>query len=457
MQMHVSIAIINDKILGGACITSPNYLVGSSMPEWNKNGTFISFQCMCGGYGSIVNCGFLNLSSLPNSFPSNMQELYLFNNNLGELQNGLELATKLKILDLRRSAISGINPTFFTNPINLLELNLQNNVITKSGVTTPNFFNLYNGFSVSPFRTLLNLNVLNLASNLISVLTADIFKGLNSLQILHLEGNQLTGLVFNIFYGLVNLQELYLQNNFFTKLVPSLFRDQSLLRILNIQNHVNLRIIPPNLFLSTTQLSSIDMRGSASSCSVSTSSAVVCACAAGFVGLVTNNFCEPIDCGPVIPQLPLNSAGTLDATSSCNVTQFSLTNTTCIANCNTGLFGGPAAFICSTTGKWVGSLTCSPLSCPSVIPNLDPNAGILDINGVYFTTSCPDSHFRGSPCVAKCKPGYVSGITGGFKNISGVSQFTCSSLQNWIGNITCIGKLFLFLYKHVSYTHTHTY
>ncbi|XP_072757310.1 thyrotropin receptor isoform X2 [Anoplolepis gracilipes] len=157
---------------------------------------------------------FRNLGKLRKLILSNAKELRIFPNLNG--------ATSLEILRIDRSQLKEVSSNLCQQCPKLKSLNMKSNHLTE----VPNL------------RDCKELRVLDLASNMISVLPDDVFKGLNMLHDLLLSNNNLQSISSDAFIGLSRLQVLDLENNYIEYIHPDAFRETKRLQDLNLGNNI---------------------------------------------------------------------------------------------------------------------------------------------------------------------------------------------------------------------------
>lgn len=395
-----------------------------------------SLDCKCGKLGSkvVVNCGFMTfpLFEVPTQtdvWPADRQaivtEFYLFQGTLRSLGSPSPFIhmTSLRILNMRANQIRTIDANVFRSNAELRELNMENNSLT---VLPPGLFSNNT-----------KLEYLRLGSNKISTLPPRFFNRQFEMKILHLEDNLIETLPTNLFdingtASLANLEKLYLGNNLINELSGRLVFGLVGLQELHIQVNPGLRYIEEDVFDPSapvvTSLTSLKMEGSPSFCSKNaTADTIDCQCAEGFDSSSSSgdHFCQPVDCGPIIP-------GLVDATASCTTgTTF---GSSCVAQCNEGYSQepNPSVYQCAANATWSGSIACTPVACPTTLRNE---------SGHYSAECVGDTRFGRDPCVASCDPGYepANGTSSRFL-CNGDPQNPSSTSGVWTGNLTCQRK-----------------
>ncbi|XP_052064964.1 toll-like receptor 4 [Mytilus californianus] len=146
--------------------------------EWTA--CLFAISCLCkdvpGSGNLIADCSDKDLLRIPR-FPSNIQELYLRNNNISTIQDGIfEGNSLMTTLDLSFNNISQIRKNSFKGLTNLLSLNLSNNGLKYENIS----------FEYSAFHFLENLKKLNLKRNVHTSFVPDLWK-LRSLESLSID------------------------------------------------------------------------------------------------------------------------------------------------------------------------------------------------------------------------------------------------------------------------------
>ena len=129
-----------------------------------------------------------------------------------------------------------------------------------AGITSLRFIGSISGSSLrgsnlksGDFAGLTGLTLLNLQSNELTTLPADIFSGLSALTILDLRLNEITTLPADIFSGLSALTELRLGNNQLSTLPTGLFAGLTALTELNLSNNPLPTSLPASLFADVSR------------------------------------------------------------------------------------------------------------------------------------------------------------------------------------------------------------
>ncbi|MEH2259491.1 COR domain-containing protein [Nostoc sp.] len=207
--------------------------------------------------GQLTNLQTLNLynnqlSSLPSEIAqlTNLQSLYLDSNQLSSLPPEIGQLTNLQTLNLSSNQLSSL-PSLVGQLTNLQSLYLIGNQLSSlpseiDQLTNLQILNLYNNqlSSLPPeIRQLTNLQTLNLYNNQLSSLPSEIGQ-LTNLQTLDLRSNQLSSLPPEI-GQLTNLQTLNLSSNQLSSLPPEIGQLTNLTRLELINN--SLEPLPPEI------------------------------------------------------------------------------------------------------------------------------------------------------------------------------------------------------------------
>lgn len=180
-----------------------------------------------------LNSSTLSSSSISPNKPfeiSSLKYLFLANNKIKELNNSISIYNSLVELNLENNLISNIEENIFNKFTLLRNFNLSKNLIN---FIPENLF-LYNISIIS----------LNLSYNKLSSIPLSLIK-CNKLQFLYLNNNNLTTLLNKIFLLLTNLIKLTLNNNQLNEITSSLFNIKTL-KYFDISNN-NIKIIPEEI------------------------------------------------------------------------------------------------------------------------------------------------------------------------------------------------------------------
>lgn len=170
----------------------------------------------------------------------------------GPLAPGRACVTTLEVLDLSNNEIISLADNGFTALRALEVLHLQNNAISTMGdrafvgLTSLHNLNLSSNCLVALppelFQSSRDLRHLYLHNNSLSVLAPGLLEGLDQLQVIDLSHNELTSHWVNrdTFSGLVRLVVLNLASNQLARIDANLFHDLYSLQILNLEyNRIN--------------------------------------------------------------------------------------------------------------------------------------------------------------------------------------------------------------------------
>ena len=200
----------------------PNILTREKLIQLYPNPKRVKKLYLSNGYTDIALGTFNNLS--------NLQELWLYDNQLKKIQPGIfaqgtfgDNLRNLQSLSLSNNQIKKIEQGIFYNLLNLKDLYLSKNHIQElqPGIfnNLPRLVNIYlNNNRIQElqpgiFNNLPKLCNLHLDFNRIQELQVDIFNNLPNLRNLHLDFNQIQELQPGAFNNLPNLERLYLNNN----------------------------------------------------------------------------------------------------------------------------------------------------------------------------------------------------------------------------------------------------
>ena len=185
------------------------------------------------------------------------------------LQNHADLivySSKVTVLDLSSNKLAQIHANSFVGLGTLGTLYLRNNNLSYQSLSSGLFENLNdleflnladNMFSILPtFRDLTNLQELYLENNVITDLTDDLFLGLHKLRILSISSNLLTSITGGVFQDLVNLEELRLNENNISKLSENSFQGLKNLKTLNLWSN-NVQEVKKGVFTNLTNLQTL--------------------------------------------------------------------------------------------------------------------------------------------------------------------------------------------------------
>ena len=164
-----------------------------------------------------------------------IKEIYLQNNSISVLAPGLlEGLDQLLVLDFSSNKLTNncVNRDTFSGLVRLVVLNLGHNDITR----------------IDPhvFQDLYSLQMLNLESNGIEVITEGAFSSLSNLHALTLTHNNLVQLESYHFTGLYVLNQLFLDNNHIRSIHPRTFENCTNLQDLGLSGN-DLRDVPDGI------------------------------------------------------------------------------------------------------------------------------------------------------------------------------------------------------------------
>lgn len=154
---------------------------------------------------------------------SQLVELNLEGNRITELsENVFSELPNMQVLNLRGNFLTTFSDEVFgSDPLNLKELNLKGNRLTK----------------LSSLSNLTSLTDLDLSSNQLLSLPEDAFKNLTNLETVDLSENQLLFLPETIFSQLFSLKMIHLNKNNLSKVEAKLFQDQMLIQQLYLSDN----------------------------------------------------------------------------------------------------------------------------------------------------------------------------------------------------------------------------
>ena len=156
----------------------------------------------------------------------------------------LAIATGGVTLTLSHLELTNLSENIFSSLTNLQYLYLDNNNLTS--------------LPENIFASLTNLQYLYLDNNKLTSLPENIFASLTSLQCLYLDMNNLTSLPENIFDSLTNLNTLTIHENQLVSLPKNIFASLTKLLYLHISFN-RLTSLPENIFAFLTRLLALDI------------------------------------------------------------------------------------------------------------------------------------------------------------------------------------------------------
>ena len=157
-------------------------------------------QCWCYPLGTVVTCSLS--SSIPLTFPTNVQGLVLENGSLTSLEKDTFDSRRLKdlyLLIISYCEVETVEVGAFNGLTELMSLSSSHNEISEIIPCT--------------FENMSRLLSIYLSDNKIEYLEVDVFCGLDNLKYIDLGENTLLNLHPDLFIGLSNLQSLILTNN----------------------------------------------------------------------------------------------------------------------------------------------------------------------------------------------------------------------------------------------------
>ncbi|KAG8444838.1 hypothetical protein GDO86_009842 [Hymenochirus boettgeri] len=204
---------------------------------------FCPASCECSEAAKTVKCVNKNLTDVPQTFPSYVENLIITNNIIVSLRDGAfnQSLKNLSHLNLNGNHIQKLENDSLSYLSSLKQLDLSNNELQIMG-------------SLSFGRSSSSLQELNLSNSfknesLIYMLGLAIKTGaLNSLEKLKLSGNDIMFLPNGTFSSVPNLKHLDLSNNSLMGLSADLFMDLSNLVSLNLSHNSLKWLTNPTLF-----------------------------------------------------------------------------------------------------------------------------------------------------------------------------------------------------------------
>ncbi|XP_075426371.1 transforming growth factor beta activator LRRC33 [Ascaphus truei] len=184
----------------------------------------------CKLFDRAADCSHMQLSSVPQDLPTDIEELCLDSNHLRSLgENSLLHYHNLKILSLRSNCLELVELGAFQGIMRLESLSLQDNTIyTNYGLVSA-------ALRSTPFLKKLDLSMNDLTEDMVTTL----LRNLTSLEYLSLDNNVIMRLDDTVFEGLSQLKELSLQRNYIYEIEGGTFEGLLKLRSLNLAyNHL---------------------------------------------------------------------------------------------------------------------------------------------------------------------------------------------------------------------------
>ncbi|XP_033831764.1 leucine-rich repeat and immunoglobulin-like domain-containing nogo receptor-interacting protein 1 [Periophthalmus magnuspinnatus] len=186
--------------------------------------------CFCNASEQMVNCTFIQLTTIPNNLPLNAKSVSLTHNKIRSLgSQQFQGLTRLHELDLSDNILAIIEVQAFVGLQALVTLKLARNHLKI--------------IPVEVFSGLPKLQLLDISDNEILVLLAFTFRDLPSLRCLKASQNDLVFVSHNAFTGLTNLQELYLDGGNLTEVPTRAITQLGELKTLNF-HHFGLVMLP---------------------------------------------------------------------------------------------------------------------------------------------------------------------------------------------------------------------
>ncbi|XP_053316122.1 transforming growth factor beta activator LRRC33 [Spea bombifrons] len=179
----------------------------------------------CRLVSKVADCNRLQLSSVPQDLPTDIEELFLDFNIIKSLdKNSLSIYPGLKNLSLRSNRLELIHIEAFKGIINLDSLSLQdNNIATGYSLVSK-------AFMFTPSLKNLDLSKNGLNEAMVTIL----LKNLNSLEYLAVDNNIIMRLDDTVFTGVSNLKELSLERNYIYEIDSGTFERLVNLKTLNL-------------------------------------------------------------------------------------------------------------------------------------------------------------------------------------------------------------------------------
>ncbi|KAG5673229.1 hypothetical protein PVAND_003293 [Polypedilum vanderplanki] len=180
----------------------------------------------------------------------NLQNINLSSNKIVALPSELfkDPSRSIQEIHLKNNSISVLSPGLFGNLEQLQTLDLSVNQLTSSWINR------------STFKGLIRLVLLDLSSNKITKLEADMFSDLYSVQILNLRNNLLENIDANTFASMSNLHKLLLSHNKIKYLDAYSLNGLSVLALLSLDNNI-LTGVHPEAFRNCSSLDVLNLNG----------------------------------------------------------------------------------------------------------------------------------------------------------------------------------------------------
>ncbi|KAE8604818.1 hypothetical protein XENTR_v10014842 [Xenopus tropicalis] len=184
--------------------------------QWKYNGAEgkLSTESGCKLFYRVADCSHLQLLSVPQNLPTDIQELLLDFNQIRFLhKNSFLRYHDLTNLSLRSNRMEFVEPGAFNGIRSLKVLSLQNNTISMEYELTS-----------AALRLTPSLKELDLSRNMLTMdMVSVLHQNLTSLERLFLDNNIIMRLDQTVFEGLVHLKELSLQWNYIYEIEDGTF------------------------------------------------------------------------------------------------------------------------------------------------------------------------------------------------------------------------------------------
>ncbi|XP_063771632.1 transforming growth factor beta activator LRRC33 [Pseudophryne corroboree] len=191
----------------------------------NADGAKRLSQYGCQLFSRVADCRHLELPSVPQDLPSNIQELLLDYNHIGSLsKNSLLQYPDLINLSLRSNSLGLIDVEVFQRTKKLVSLSLHNNTIST------NYTLVSMGLRSASSLRWLDMSQNNLSVDMVTIL----IRNMTSLEFLNLDYNVIMRLDSSVFEGLTYLKELSLRWNYIYEIEGGTFEGLVNLKTLNL-------------------------------------------------------------------------------------------------------------------------------------------------------------------------------------------------------------------------------
>ena len=213
-----------------------------------------------------------HLTKVPTDIPDNVTRLYLSYNDITTLlSNVFSRHTQLEAIDIDHNDISNIRPAAFSG-VPTFWLDLQSNKLTEiradmweglnSVLVLILSFNRISSIESAAFRGLTKLGSLTLKNNRLAQLRGDEFRGLGTVTALHLQGNRIQNLPEGIFADLEKLELLTLTWNDIEVLPVNVFNGLRNLERVNLNHNKITALAEGTLaFSKVPKLKGLDVTG----------------------------------------------------------------------------------------------------------------------------------------------------------------------------------------------------